>query len=64
MITSLLLQIKVFLFIMSILILIADILHTASVFVLKSGKIIPSTESLVIFGVSFSYILTMLICGF
>lgn len=64
MLTSLLLQIEVFLFIMSLLVMIADIFHIISVFRLKSGKIIPSTDSLVVFGVSFSYILTMLICGF
>lgn len=64
MLTSLLLQIEVFLFIMSLLVMIADIFHIISVFRLKSGKIIPSTDSLVVFGISFSYILTMLICGF
>lgn len=64
MLTSLILEIKVFLFIMAIFVLIADIFHVASVFLLRSGKIIPSTNSLVIFGISLSYIITMLICGF
>ena len=64
MIISLLLQVKVFLFIMAIFVIIADIIHTASVFILRSGKIIPSTKSLIVFGVSLSYVLTMLICGF
>jgi len=64
MLTSLLLQIEVFLFIMSLLVMIADIFYIISVFRLKSGKMIPSTKSLVVFGASLSYILTMLICGF
>ena len=64
MITTLIFQIEIFLFIMSILILIADIFHVISVFRLKNGKLIPNTKSLVIFGVALSYILTMLICGF
>ena len=64
MLTSLILQIEVFLFIMAILVIIADIFHIISVFLLRRGSIIPSTNSLVVFGVAFSYILTMLICGF
>ena len=63
MIASLLLQLKVFLFIMAILTLIVDIFHVISVFRLKSGKLATQNE-LVVFGVALSYILTMLICGF
>ena len=58
MIATLLLQLKVFLFIMAIL-----IFHVISVFRLKSGKLATQNE-LVVFGVALSYILTMLICGF
>ena len=63
MIVSLLLQIKVFLFIMCILTIVADIFHVISVFRLKSGKLATKNE-LIVFGVAISYILTMLICGF
>ena len=63
MIASLLLQLKVFLFIMAILTLFVDIFHVISVFRLKSGKLATQNE-LVVFGVALSYILTMLICGF
>jgi hypothetical protein len=63
MITTLLLQTKVFLFIMSILVLLVDIFHTISVFRLKSGKLATQNE-LIVFGIALSYILTMLICGF
>lgn len=63
MIVSLLLQIKVFLFIMAILTVIVDIFHVISVFRLKNGKLATQNE-LIIFGVALSYILTMLICGF
>ena len=63
MITSLLLQLKVFLFIMAILTLIVDMFHVISVFRLKSGKLATQNE-LIVFGVALSYVLTMLICGF
>jgi hypothetical protein len=63
MIATLLLQLKVFLFIMAILTLIVDIFHVISVFRLKSGKLATQNE-LVVFGVALSYTLTMLICGF
>ena len=61
---SLLLQAKVFLFILAALIVLVDILHVVSVFRLKNGKLVSSDKSLWIFGVAISYILTMLICGF
>lgn len=64
MIETLLLQIKVYLFIMSLLVVIVDIFHAMSVLVLKQGKLITSVKSLTIFGAALSYILTMLICGF
>lgn len=63
MIAALLLQLKVFLFILSILVLLVDIFHVISVFKLKSGKLATQNE-LIIFGVALSYILTMIICGF
>ena len=63
MITTLLLQLKMFLFILSILVLLVDIFHVISVFKLKSGKLATQNE-LVIFGVALSYVLTMIICGF
>lgn len=63
MIASLLLQLKVFLFIMAILTVLVDIFHVISVFRLKSGKLATQNE-LLVFGIAVSYILTMLICGF
>ena len=63
MIATLLLQFKVFLFIMAILTLIVDIFHVISVFRLKSGKLASQNE-LVVFGAALSYVITMLVCGF
>ena len=63
MIANLLLQLKVFLFIMAILTVLVDIFHVISVFRLKSGKLATQNE-LLVFGMAVSYILTMLICGF
>lgn len=64
MIVSLLFQLKVFLFIMAILVVIYGILHVASVFALHKGQLIESLGNATIFGMSLSYVLTMLICGF
>lgn len=64
MVTTLLLQLQVFLFIMSIFIVMFGILHVISVFRLKSGKLVASQKGLVIFGSALAYIITMLICGF
>lgn len=61
--TSILFQIKVFLFIMSILTIIVDIFHTISVFKLEKGQL-ATTKGLVVFGAALSYVITMLICGF
>jgi len=63
MIATLLLQLKMFLFIMAILTVIVSIFHVISVFKLKNGKLATKNE-LVVFGLALSYILTMLICGF
>ncbi len=57
-------QIEVFLFIMAIFVMIISALHVISVFRLKSGKIVSSTNGLVLFGVSLAYIITILITGF
>ncbi len=64
MMISLLLQLKVFLFIMACFIAIIGIMHTISVFRLKDGKLYSSETNLALFGASIAYILTMLICGF
>ena len=64
MIATLLLQAKVFLFIMPILVVLVGIFHIVSVFRLKDGKLINSEANLALFGASIAYILTMLICGF
>ena len=64
MIASLVLELKVFLFIMAIFAVLVGILHTVTVFRLKSGKLISSERGLVIFGSAVAYIITMLICVF
>lgn len=61
---TLLLQFKVFLFIMAIFVVLGGILHTITIFRLKQGKLVSSERGLVVFGASLAYILTMLICGF
>jgi hypothetical protein len=57
-------QIEMFLFIMAILVILNCILHVIAVFSLKTGQLVTSNWKLALFGASFSYILTMLICGF
>ena len=64
MIASLVLELKVFLFIMAIFAVLVGILHTVTVFRLQSGKLISSERGLTIFGSAIAYIITMLICGF
>lgn len=64
MIAALLLQIKVFLFIMSLFVILGDIFHVVSVFRLKSGKIISSDKGLIVFGIALAYILTIMFTGF
>jgi hypothetical protein len=64
MIASLILELKVFLFIMAIFVVLASILHTVTVFRLQSGKLISSERGLITFGSAVAYIITMLICGF
>ena len=64
MIASLILELKVFLFIMAIFVVLASILHIVTVFRLQSGKLISSEGGLITFGSAVAYIITMLICGF
>ena len=64
MLVSLLLQLKVFLFIMAVFVVLAGILHTVAVFSKKQGKIVSSENKLIVFAFAVAYILTMLICGF
>lgn len=64
MIVSLMLQLKVFLFIMAIFVVLAGILHTITIFRLRRGKLVSSEKSLALFGAAVAYIITMLICGF
>ena len=64
MIVSLLLELKVFLFIMAIFAVLAGILHTVAIFRLKKGKLGSSERGLELFGAAVAYIITMLICGF
>jgi hypothetical protein len=61
---TILLQIKVFLFIMAWFTVILDALHIVSVFRFKRGKLFESEKDLTLFGASVAYILTILICGF
>ena len=64
MISVLLLQIKVFLFIMAWFTVILDILHIVRVFRFRQGKLFASDRDLTLFGVSLAYIIRILICGF
>lgn len=64
MISTILLQIKVFLFIMAMFAVAAGILHAVIVFALKEGKLFASERGTIIFLASLAYIITMLICGF
>ena len=64
MITTLLLEIKVFLFIMAIFVILAAVMHVVSVFRFKNGKIVSNERGLTLFLSSVAYIITMLICGF
>ena len=64
MLTLLLLQIKVFLFIMAWFTIILDVLHVVSVFRFRRGKLFDTSTDLTLFGMSIAYILTILICGF
>ena len=61
---TLLLQIKVFLFIMAWFTVILDALHIVSVFRFKNGKLFSNNRELTIFGMSVAYILTIIIYGF
>ena len=64
MIATLLLQVKVFLFIMAVFNIILDSLHIVSVFRFKRGKLFSSDRELALFGASLAYIITIIICGF
>lgn len=64
MLVTLLFQVKMFLFIMSIFMVLTSFLHIIAIFRFKQGKLIPSTKGLTLFGMSLAYIITMLICGF
>lgn len=64
MLVGLLLELKIFLFIMAIFVVCMGILHVITIFRLKSGKLIASEKHLAIFGAAVAYIITMLICGF
>jgi hypothetical protein len=48
---------------MAIFVVIMGLLHIASVFSLKEGKLVTSESKLALFGAAIAYIITMLICG-
>lgn len=58
---ELLIFLKVFLFVLSLEVIVADLLYVITTIILKDGKIIPSVLSLVIFGVALSYAITYLV---
>ena len=62
--TTLLLFIKIFLFVFSILIVIKNIYSFIKVMYMRQGKIDASRTSEIIFGCAVSYIITILIIGF
>ena len=43
---------------MSYMVLAADLFYVMTTIILKSGKIIPNTTSLVVFGLALSYIIS------
>jgi len=62
--TTLLLFIKIFLFVFSILIVVKNIYSFIKVMYMRQGKIDASRTSEIIFGCAVSYIITILIIGF
>lgn len=58
---ELLIFLKVFFFVLSLEVIVADLLYVITTIILKDGKIIPSVLSLVIFGVALSYAITYLV---
>ena len=64
MLVSLLFQLKVFLFVLASFVVVLGALRAAYVFRFKNGKLVNSDKELTLFGVSISYIITMLVCGF
>ena len=58
---ELLIFLKVFLFVLSLEVIVADLLYVITTIILKDGKIIPSVLSLVIFGVALSYAISYLV---
>lgn len=63
MIEGLVLEAKVFLFIMAMFVVFMSLVHVLAVLSLKKGRL-ATENGLIAFGVSVSYIITMLICGF
>lgn len=53
--------VKLFIFIFSIMTVTTDVLYALSVFILKSGKVFQTKSELVCFGLALSYIITYLI---
>jgi len=64
MLTNIIFEIKMFLFIMAMFVSAIGILHTIIVFNFKRGKLFPSENKVIVFLCSIAYIITMLICGF
>ena len=58
---ELLIFLKVFLFVLSLEVIAADLLYVIITFILKDGKIIPSVLSLVIFGIALAYVIAYLV---
>lgn len=64
MIDILFMQVKIFVFIFAILVIIRDLFNLIKVIRLKEGKFELTRTGLISLGCSISYVLTMLISGF
>lgn len=56
--------IKIFVFVLCVLNIIKNIYNFIKVITTKEGKIDSSTQSEILFGLSVSYVITLLIIGF
>ena len=58
------LGLKVFLFVFCLLNILKNLYNFVKVLRTKEGKVVSSTSSEILFGLSLSYVITMLIIGF
>ena len=61
MLNELFIFIKLFILVFCMMVIVADIWYVVITIILKNGKIIPDTKSLIWFGLALSYIITYFI---